>query len=137
MEDSWPLKIARWILGGWFLFSAALFFAARIFPEIQVPADGSPQAEAFMGALRESGFISPLMYFFFVTGGLATLFHRSAPLGLVLLGPFVTVIFFYHLVLTGSWPWGTFWFALLLGLVWAYRARLSALWTLPETSKPS
>ena len=132
MTDGWPLRIARWILGGWFLFSAAWFLASRILGDIETPTDGSPQAAAFMEALRVSGFISPLMYFFFVTGGLATLFHRTAPLGLVLLSPFVTVIFFYHLVLTGNLPWGGFWFVLFLGLVWAYRSRLAMLWTLPK-----
>ena len=132
MQDTWPKRIARWILGGWFVFSAVLFFAARIFPGIEIPADGSPAAASFMEALRATGFISPLMYLFFVLGGLATLFHRTAPLGLVLLGPFVIVIFFYHLVLTGNWPWGSFWLALFLGLLCAYRYRFAPLWTLPK-----
>ena len=132
MQEGWPLRIARWLLGGWFLFSAVWFLAARLGSGIETPNDGSPAAAAFMGALRDSGFISPLMYFFFAAGGLAMLLHRTAPLGLVLLGPFVVVIFFYHLVLTGNWGWGTFWFALFVGLLWAYRQRIQTLWTLPE-----
>ena len=125
----WVTRALRWVLGGWFLVFGALFLAARFGLPIDLPSDGNARAAAFMAALRESGYIGELMYAGFFAGGLATLFDRTAPLGLVLLGPFVEVIFFHDLVLTGNWPFGSFWMALFLVLFWLYRRRLSALWT--------
>jgi len=126
--SKWITRIARWVLGGWFLVFGALFLAARLGLPIDLPGDGNARGADFMAALRESGFIGELMYAGFFAGGLATLFDRTAPLGLVLLGPFVVVIFFFHLVLTGNWPFRSFWMALFLALLRRYRRRLGALW---------
>jgi len=125
----WLIRALRWVLGGWFLVFGALFLAARFGLPLDLPSDGNARAAAFMAALRETAFIAELMYLGFFAGGLAMLLDRTAPLGLVLLGPFVVVIFFYHLVLTRNWPFGSFWMALFVALFWLYRGRLSALWS--------
>jgi len=129
-DNNWPTRIMRLILGGWFIFAGVIFLAARLGFAVQLPSDGPVEARAFMQALRDSQFISELMYVFFFAGGLATVFHRTAPLGLILLGPFVVVVFFFQLVLGGNWLWGSFWMGIFLALLWNYRERFSALWTL-------
>lgn len=86
-------------------------------------------AAAFSNALEDSGFLNPLMAATFLAGGLSLLFRRTAPLGIVLLAPSVTVIFFFHLYLTGNWLWGTFWAAGLALLIWHHRDAFRPLWT--------
>lgn len=125
----WLIRALRFFLGGWFLVFGALFLAARFGLPLDLPSEGNARAAAFMAALRETGFIAELMYLGFFAGGLALLLDRTAPLGLVLLGPFVVVIFFHHLVLTGNWLFGSFWMALFVALLWLYRGRLNALWS--------
>lgn len=59
--------------------------------------------------------------------------HRTAPLGIVMLAPVVVVIFLFHVVLTGNWPWGTLNLAWIAGLGWRYRRGFTALWTYPKS----
>ncbi len=92
------------------------------------PFAGEPGPGAdFQNALEASGFIVPVMLTCYVLGGAALLFSRTAPLGIVLLAPFVAVIFFYHILLGGSALWALFWAAGLLLLAWRYRDAFKAL----------
>ncbi len=81
----------------------------------------------FQAALEETGFIVPLMLICFTGGGSALAFRRTAPLGIVLLAPFVVVIFFYHVLLGGSALWAIFWAAGLAFLAYTFRERLGVL----------
>ncbi len=45
-----------------------------------------------------------------------------------MLAPVVVVIFFFHLVLSGNWIWGTCNLVWFTGLAWYYRRALTALW---------
>ena len=130
---SWTIRLLRFALGGIFVVAGAIYLAADLGLPVQPPKEEVESAEAFMQALRASGFIIPLMYIFFLAGGVATWFDRTAPLGLVILAPFIAVILFFHLMLTGFWIWGCAWAAIHLMLLWSYRARFAPLWTLPLT----
>lgn len=89
----------------------------------------NPEAQAFTDALTRSRIVDPLLAISYAVGGAALLRDRTAPLGLVVLAPSVTMIMLFHFVLSGQWPIG-----LVVGLVCAvlafgYRRRLAALWT--------
>lgn len=86
-------------------------------------------AAAFSKALADTGFVNPLMAATFLAGGLCLLFKRTAPLGIVLLAPSVTIVFFFHVFLTGNWAWGAFWAAGLALLAWRFRAAFRPLWS--------
>ena len=116
--------------GGFFLVTSliAIRSLVRGMGNPFVP-DLSGVAEQFQAAMASTGFLVPIMLGCFAIGGLALLFHRTAPLGIVLLAPFIVVIFFYHLMLTGNWPWGTIWAAGLALLAWRYRRAFVPLWS--------
>ncbi|MCA0911245.1 hypothetical protein [Qipengyuania gaetbuli] len=81
----------------------------------------------FQAAMEATGFLVPTMLGLFVVGGLALSIERTAPLGVILLAPFVTVIFFYHLLLGGSAIWGFGWAIGLVILAWRYRSGFGGL----------
>ena len=121
--------ILRFAYGGFF----AAISAFSIFSLVQ--GRGNPFlpelsgiAAQFQVAMEATGFLVPIMLACFLVGGIALFFHRTAPLGIALLAPFVIVIFFYHLMLTGNWPWGTIWAAGLAILAWRYRRAFVPLW---------
>ena len=123
----WLWRIARWLYGGYFIYTAVvigrtLWIGGK---GVQQP---TPEAKAFYEALHATGFLYPLMGITFGVGGLALILHRTAPLGLVLLAPSVGVIFLFHLMLTGSVVWGTEWALGLVLLAWHYRSAYTALW---------
>ena len=81
----------------------------------------------FQAALIETGFIPPAMYACYIVGGAALFFNRTAPLGIVILAPFVVVIFFYNVLLDDSVAWGIFWAGGLAFLAYLNRTRLGVL----------
>src|ERR1700742_718286 len=123
----WLWKIARWLYGGYFIYTAVMIGRTLWIggKGVQQP---TPEAEAFYDALHATGFLYPLMGITFGLGGLALLLHRTAPLGLALLAPSVSVIFLFHLMLTGRVVWGTEWALGLCLLAWHYRSAYTALW---------
>jgi hypothetical protein len=57
----------------------------------------------------------------------------AAPLGSVLLAPIVIIIFFFHLAVTGSWPWGALiW---LTALAWYFRRGFDQLWNYAQPAQ--
>lgn len=82
--------------------------------------EAGPGAD-FQDALQATGFIIPLMLTCYVIGGAALLFNRTAPLGIIVLAPFVVVIFSYHVLLGGSVWWAVLWATGLMLLAWRYR----------------
>jgi hypothetical protein len=86
-------------------------------------------AAAFAEGLQQIRFIFPLIALTNIAGGAALLSKRTAPLGVVLLAPSVTGIFFYHLLFTGLVWWGLLWAAGLALLAWSYRDAFQPLWS--------
>ena len=92
------------------------------------PFDVQPGPGAdFQRALDETRFVVPVMLTCFILGGSALFSNRTAPLGIVILAPFVVVIFGYHVLLGGSVSWATFWAGGLIFLAYVFRARLGVL----------
>ena len=85
-------------------------------------------ATPFQRALSETGFMDPLLCLACLAGGGALLFQRTAPLGIVVLAPLVIIIFFFHLVITHDWLWGTLHLIWLVALAWHFRHRFDSLW---------
>lgn len=99
---------------------------------IQFGGDHPPEeveaARDFTGALNRSGFMNPLLIVSLLTGGVALLFDRSAPIGLILVAPAITVIGLFHFVLTSNYVWGSIWPIWWAALAWHYRAAFARLW---------
>lgn len=89
----------------------------------------NPQSAAFMAALRGSGFMYPALAAAYLAGGLALIVPRTAPLGVILLAPVVTIILLFHLTLTGRIYWGGGWAIGLAALGWHYRSAYAGLWS--------
>lgn len=114
-------SVLRIAYGGFFIFVGLYggysILAGRGNPFTVEPGPGAD----FQSALEATGFVVPVMLTCYVLGGAALLSSRTAPLGIVVLAPFVTVIFFYHVLLGGSVLWAVFWAAGLLLLAWRFR----------------
>ncbi|MEP7005167.1 MAG: hypothetical protein ABI810_04235 [Sphingomonas bacterium] len=93
------------------------------------PCQPTLVAQSFTDALDASRIINPLLAMTYITGGVALVFNRTAPLGTVLLAPAIGTIFFFHLVLTGQVIWGSANALCIAVLAWRYRSRLSLLWS--------
>ena len=84
-------------------------------------------AGAFMGAMFHSGYFYPIAILQ-VLGGLCLLSGRFVPLGLILLGPIVVNILFYHLFLDrNGMPIALVVAILSLFLLWIYRYKFPAI----------
>ena len=103
-----------------------LFLAGLIsMPNFQI----SSQNAAFQEALKSTGFIVPIMALTYVVSGGLMLFRRTAPLGIVLLTPFVLVILFTHLFLNGRPAWGIMHASFLVIFAWQFRSAFVPLWS--------
>ncbi|MFT4178825.1 MAG: hypothetical protein QM612_05085 [Thermomonas sp.] len=119
--------IPRWIFGlFWLLLGSHRLYESITGAEIAQFAE--PEAQAFYGQLMGSGFINPLLGASFAIAGLCLLFHRTTPLGIILLAPSILVISFFHIAFTGAWIWGSFFLVFLLVLAWLYRDAFRPLW---------
>jgi hypothetical protein len=78
--------------------------------------------------LSETGFMDPLLCLACLAGGGALFIRRTAPLGIVVLAPLVIIIFFFHLVITHDWLWGSLNLAWLAALAWHFRRGFDSLW---------
>jgi hypothetical protein len=123
---------------GWTVFRSLyalyfLFVGVTIVRMLMVHGPGvvqpNPASAAFMGALRDSGFMLPAMAATYLLGGLALIVPRTAPLGVVLLAPVVGIILLFHLNLTGRVLWGGGWALGLALLAWHYRGSYVGLWS--------
>ena len=129
------LMITRWLYSAFFLLigAQALLASAGILQASEFP--GSPETKAFTNAIFATGFIGPIMSVTYVASGILMLFNRTAPLGIVLLTPFVVVILFTHLMLNGSPVFGIL-LASLLGLfAWQFREAYQPMWNYRNESK--
>ena len=128
--------MANRFLNGFRIFYGAFFVAVTLWVVIArttglLPGFAPPteNAAAFSEALQQTRFLFPLIALANIAGGAALLARRTAPLGLVLLAPSVTGIFFYHLLFTGLVWWGLIWAAGLALLAWSHRGAFQPLWS--------
>jgi hypothetical protein len=128
MRSSYILVAARWIFGVFYAMTGFAVALHTLFGVGSPPAQPTLPATAFTEALTRSGFIDPLMALTYICGGLALLWARTAPMGIVLLAPAVSVIFCFHLALSGQWIWGSLNMLWLLALAYAYRSSFTPLW---------
>ena len=130
------LSILRWLFAAFYLLIGAQTTLALL-GLIPVPDfDLSPRNAAFQAALGETGFIVPIMALVFMASGVLMFFRRTTPLGIVLLAPFVVVIFFTHLMLDGSVIWGATHLGLLALFGWQFRSALRPLWSHSDIQQP-
>jgi len=130
MRSELVWAIPRIVYGLFFLATGAYIIVAITTGMLAEPVQPTAPAQAFTDALDATGFMNPLLAAAYVAGGLALMFDRSAPLGIVLLTGPVAVILFFHLTLSGQYIWGPAVAAALAALAWHYRIRLETLWTL-------
>ncbi|MBB5706506.1 hypothetical protein [Sphingopyxis panaciterrulae] len=117
--------VARILFGLFFLYAPLMVIVQF---GGQNPPETMPAASDFASALDRTGFMNPLIIGTMLMGGAALLFERSAPVGLILLGPSIAVIAGFHWFLTGKLVWGSIWPVWFLLLVWHHRDVFSRLW---------
>lgn len=129
-------RAVRWLYAAFYIASGVRIAATVL--GIAPPPDiaSSPESAAFQQALARTGFIMPLLSVTCIAAGIALLFHRSAPLGIVLLAPAIVVIFLTNLLLTDSLIgqgllWGGLHAGVLAALAWHFRAAFPPLWNYP------
>src|SRR3546814_1263444 len=76
--------VARILFGLFFLYAPLMVIVQF---GGQNPPETMPAASDFASALDRTGFMNPLIIGTMLMGGAALLFERSAPFGLILLGP--------------------------------------------------
>lgn len=122
------VDVPRVLLGLLFLVSAVDGLAWVFTGHNVINPPTSAAGHRFEDALKESGFIWPLMKTIDLVAALGLLFNRAPAAALLLLLPIITVIILFHLVLN---PGGTpvaIVLAILTGmLLFAYRDRYAAL----------
>ncbi|MCR6663791.1 MAG: hypothetical protein NVV60_11785 [Luteimonas sp.] len=121
----WGLRIARWVFASFYLFAGVM----RIVHSGTAAPFANPKSEALNSALREAQFVDPLLAVTLVAGGALMLFHRTAPLGIVIFAPLILVFSLFHIVLNETAWFGALTLAYFLLLVWAYRSAFVALWS--------
>lgn len=118
----------RVLLALLFLLGAANGFAWMITGQDLIHPPTSPAGLRFEAALRESGFIWPLMKSIDLVAGLMLLFNRAPALALLMLMPIIVVIVLFHLVLNpGGLPIAVALSVLTAMLLFAWRDRYAPL----------
>lgn len=117
--------IARILYGAFFIYAPIL-----IMIEFggQNPPEPMPAAQRFGEALNQTGFMNPALIVVFLVAGVALMFDRWAPVGLILLAAPVFGIMCIHWFLTHKYVWGSIWPIWWLLLAWYYRHVFARLW---------
>jgi putative oxidoreductase len=131
------VKIATVIVRVLFGLGFVIFGANILHPfmPMPLPPAGSPTAQ-FMGVMAPTGWMT-LVGFFQLLGGLLVLAGRTAPLGLVLLGPVLVNILAFHVFIQGGEGIGAgiVFSAFEIFLIYAYRAHFRGIFTV--NAKPT
>ncbi|MBS0326573.1 MAG: hypothetical protein JSS46_08520 [Proteobacteria bacterium] len=129
MTDPIPWRVLRYLYGAYYLLVGA-YVALSLVGLLPLPHPKVSNASAaFQDALVKTGFMFPLLAFTYVVSACALFFHRTAPLGLVLLAPVAVVIFFTDAVLDSAWPLGTLNAVILAALAWHFWPAYRPLWS--------
>jgi hypothetical protein len=123
---------ARLIFALWYFCVGVIGFVTN-----NAAKDAAHATTSFEKALAETGFMNLLLCTACFAGGGALLFRRTAPFGLVILAPLVTIIFFFHIVITKSYLWGTLNLVWLIALIWHFRPAFHSLWNYAEPATDS
>lgn len=131
MDDSIPWRILRYLYAAYYLF-IGVYLALSLAGVIAPPHPKVSEASAaFQAALGKTGFMFPLLAFTYIASACALFFHRTAPLGLVLLAPVAVIIFFTDTLLDTAWVFGTLNAAVLVALAWHFRSAYGPLFAYP------
>jgi len=130
VKDLIGWRLLRWVYGGYFfvLGATSVLQLAGVLPDFDWHSVMSPASSAFFGALENTGFVVPLLIFVWTAAGLAMLFRRTAPLGVVLLAPVIVNIVLADTLLDDLWWWAALHAAPLVALAWHFRAAYRPLW---------
>jgi hypothetical protein len=120
---SWT--IARILFGLFFIFAVVMI--AVMFGGNH-PPESTEAAQRFTGALNEAGWINPALSAVLLAGGVALLFDRFAPIGLILLATPIGLIAGFHFFTTHSYVWGAIWPLWWAVLAFHYRNVFARLW---------
>jgi len=121
VSDSIAWRIVRYLFAAYYLL-VGVYLALSLAGVVPAPHPKVADASAaFQAALGKTGFMFPLLAFTYVASACALFFHRTAPLGLVLLAPVAVVIFFTDTLLDTAWLFGTLNAAVLAALAWHFR----------------
>ena len=122
------VDVPRVLLALIFLVGAANGFAWMITGQDLIHPPTSDAGLRFEAALRESGFLWPLMKGIDLIAGLMLLSNRAPALGLLLLLPIIAVIVLFHLVLNPAGiPVAILLSVLTAALLFAWRDRYAPL----------
>ncbi len=122
------VDVPRILLGLLFLLAAVDGFAWILTGHRLVHPPTSVAGLRFEDALKDSGFLWPLMKSIDLIAAVLLLTNRAPALGLLLLLPIITVIVLFHLVLNpGGIPIAVALAVLTAMLVFGYRDRYQAL----------
>ncbi|WP_198369505.1 hypothetical protein [Roseomonas rosulenta] len=122
------VDVPRILLALIFLLGAANGFAWMITGQDLIHPPTSDAGMRFEAALRESGFLWPLMKSIDLVAGVMLLFNRAPALALLMLLPIIAVIVLFHLVLNpGGIPIAAVLSVLTAMLLFAWRDRYAAL----------
>ena len=118
----------RLMLGGIFLLGAVDGFAFIFTGAHLIHPPTSSAGHAFEAALKDAGFLWPLMKSIELIGALLLLTNRAPALGLALLAPIMTVIVLFHAVLNpAGLPLALILIVAGSLILWGQRARYAAL----------
>ncbi|MBS0383171.1 MAG: hypothetical protein JSR56_12140 [Proteobacteria bacterium] len=135
MGDSIPWRILRYLYAAYYLF-VGVYLALSLAGVIAPPHPKvSAASAAFQGALGKTGFMFPLLAFTYMASACALCFHRTAPLGLVLLAPVAIIIFFTDTLLDTAWLFGTLNLVVLAALAWHFRSAYRPLFSYSAGSR--
>jgi hypothetical protein len=129
VSDSISWRILRYLFAAYYLLVGvylALSLMGIVSPLHPKVSDASA---AFQAALGKTGFMFPLLAFTYVASACALFFHRTAPLGLVLLAPVAVIIFFTDILLDTAWLFGTLNALVLAALAWHFRPAYRSLFS--------
>jgi len=114
---------ARLIFASWYFGVGIVGFITN-----DAVKDAAWASTSLEKAMAETGFMNLLLCLACFVGGGTMLFRRTTPLGIVMLGPLVIIIFCFHMVVTKSYLWGSRNLILLAALAWQVRRGFDQLW---------
>lgn len=123
------VAVARCIFGLFYAAIGALgTYGMLADPNGEWPNAYNDAEKALTSALTAAGFFVPTVSLTSLVGGLATVYRRTAPLGLLILTPLIVMIFLYHAFLTGAYLHAGVQVIYLAVLYWFHRDAFVPLW---------